>query len=616
MKKSGRKVEKGCDFLMLKNLFPLMVLYRMMVVWALPVAFLGLGLAKVLIATKVLGAYGKTLEEFLNNRLGGSLGDVSAYAMDPSLALRIRSAVEYDIKFFHQMKEVSNIHIFAHSQGTPITFETLFTHMPKEYRKKIKTYVTIGSVLSYYYQIVPVLDEVYFPERFRKSDYELGTFADGFRWFNCWNLADNITGFYGLDEYDLDRVKQSKTASGEVKYPTNIKTRFRGHSDYWTNLEEVQLPFARRVLHDEVDKKWIPKTRGIKFLFGVGLEYQDDLEVGPHTQALSRGLQQEFESHGITLSDNVTFTRVVESTEWRVKDNDTSQTYIVRKQDGVLNIYGSKGFLGVYLTALVLTIPAYLLISSLLYLTRTWRRIGDYLPVAYSALTESLSEIESESLRTLISAVGDLIQGLTPAFVALYEYRTWILLVVLFIYTLVQIWKPIRFLCKMGLFTRGWIVRHRSFLRGFLGGRKKIKEVGLLYRVDEKYVQQMVAYVGANWWAHASPKKIRDDFGFSVEEKRLETMRNDPQAAVEFLEELSEEDAKGMAFFERMSRFYRKRLEYPKGGMNEAEVTSMAQNGGRDSKEVEDQLDSEGKDFLDWVNTVVKPRPYLDWESE
>jgi pimeloyl-ACP methyl ester carboxylesterase len=249
-------------FLIVMDLQPLTVIYRMMMVWILPIAFLLLSIAEILVTTKVLSGFGKTIEEWLNDFFGGKLSDVSAYAMDPSFALRIRSAVEYDLKFFHQMGLVDNIHVFAHSQGTPITFETLFTHMPKEYRKKIKTYVTIGSVLGYYYQVAPVLEEVYSPERFRKADYELDTFAEGFRWFNCWNLLDNITGFYGLDEYDLELMEENKNKRAtEARYPTNIKTRTRGHSDYWTNLDEVQVPFARRVLYDKVDEKWKPTIR-------------------------------------------------------------------------------------------------------------------------------------------------------------------------------------------------------------------------------------------------------------------------------------------------------------------------------------------------------------------
>jgi hypothetical protein len=146
--------------------------------------------------------------------------------------------------------------------------------MPRAYRRKIKTYVTIGSVLGLYNVIAPIPDETPLPDRFRKTDYKVETFAPGFRWFNCWNLADNITSFYGLDAYDL-LLHQGGDNAGAERLPTNIRTRTRGHSEYWTNLEEVLVPFARRVIEDKIDEMWQlePTHRTRRHVVGEALSW-------------------------------------------------------------------------------------------------------------------------------------------------------------------------------------------------------------------------------------------------------------------------------------------------------------------------------------------------------
>ncbi|MEK6573661.1 MAG: hypothetical protein AABZ58_05035, partial [Chloroflexota bacterium] len=173
------------------------LIYRYIVVLTLPITFLGLTIARLLQWTRVLGGVGDEIEKALNRALSGVLGDVVTYAMDPAQAHRVRSVVEADLRFFHDRPDVSFIHVFAHSQGTPITFETLFNHLPDTYRRKIKTYATIGSVLSYYHQVNAVIDAFYIP---RFPVYPYPKFADGFKWMNFWNLAAPITEFYGLDE--------------------------------------------------------------------------------------------------------------------------------------------------------------------------------------------------------------------------------------------------------------------------------------------------------------------------------------------------------------------------------------------------------------------------------
>jgi len=72
-----------------------------------------------------------------------------------------------------------------------------------------------------------------------------------------------------------------------------------------------------------------------EFMFSVGLGYQGHLEAGE----LSKAFRQEFESNGITLSHDLTIETQVEHDKWRIKENDSGRTYIVRRQDEALNVY-------------------------------------------------------------------------------------------------------------------------------------------------------------------------------------------------------------------------------------------------------------------------------------
>ena len=235
--------------------------YRYLVVLTLPIAFIGLTVARLLKWTRVLGGVGEALEGVLNMVLGSVLGDVVTYAMDLAQAHHVRCAVETDLRFFHDLPEVSDLHIFAHSQGTPITYEVLFHHLSDEYRRKIKTYMTIGSVLSYYHQTNPILDPVYI-RRFPVRPYPV--FDKDFKWMNFWNLIDPITEFYGLDEYNI--LVEAPPLDPEIKRhpssPTNIKTRAtpENHSEYWGNIDSVQRPFAKRVLLGDLRPvEWAPE---------------------------------------------------------------------------------------------------------------------------------------------------------------------------------------------------------------------------------------------------------------------------------------------------------------------------------------------------------------------
>jgi hypothetical protein len=237
--------------------FPFAVLnffYRWLVIWLLPIAFPLLLLSRLFTLIGRLGFkdLGSSIEAFISERLSSGLGDVSAYAMSQSQAVRVRSVLESDIRYFSDKCE--DIHVVAHSQGTALSWESLFVHLEDEYREKIKTYVTLGSVLTYYYQTSPVLSEIYPSHRFRLE--KSPKFANGFKWFNCWNLADQVTGFHGLGEYRM-------LCEG-AWVPIEVKTRspiLSGHGDYLNNIEEVFQPLANRVLGITKGKVW-PSDNG------------------------------------------------------------------------------------------------------------------------------------------------------------------------------------------------------------------------------------------------------------------------------------------------------------------------------------------------------------------
>ncbi|HEX8680893.1 MAG TPA: DUF4332 domain-containing protein [Ardenticatenaceae bacterium] len=244
-------------------------LYRFIVVLGVPLVFIVHLITTLLRLIGRLipgvGDFALNIESVVSKLLSGGLGDVAGYSNDPSQAQRIRSVIQRDIEFFHQQPHINHIHVFAHSQGTPITFETLFHYLPDFFRTKIKSYVTIGSVLSYYHQSQPVLDRLFIP-RFPTIPYP--HFAEGFRWMNFWNSNDPITEFFALDEFDLFEAPTTMPAdASDVKpvrssrSPTNIRTGGHvvltsSHSEYWHNLWDVQVPLALRVMGDWDPEEW------------------------------------------------------------------------------------------------------------------------------------------------------------------------------------------------------------------------------------------------------------------------------------------------------------------------------------------------------------------------
>lgn len=256
--------------------------YRYLIFLALPIGFLVTSVAGFLKWTRIFGGLGEALDGAIKFLLVGYMADVVNYAMDPVQAHRVRSIVMEDIKRYHNLEGVQRIHIVAHSQGTPITFETLFHYLEPEYQSKIYTYVTLGSVLGYYYQARGALDPVYYnrfkmpirrdkfpgwatPRDSRSKKYPKSPRYE-FKWLNFWNFTDPITEFYGLDEYNwfngewtIDKDTQLETPARGFSSPTNIRTSSslaKNHGEYWDNLDKFQKPFAKRVLGDFRPEEW------------------------------------------------------------------------------------------------------------------------------------------------------------------------------------------------------------------------------------------------------------------------------------------------------------------------------------------------------------------------
>ena len=238
------------------------LIYRYFIFLTLPIAFVGTLLVSLLKWTRFLGGIGETLDKVLNTLFVGYMDDVVNYAMDSAQSSRVCSAVINDIIYFYNRPEVQRIHVVAHSQGTPITYESLFHYLDEQYQDKIFTYTTIGSVLSYYHQARGILDAVYY-ERFPVPDTKKQDFPEEFKWINFWNFSDPITEFYGLDEYSSfgmappldEKFDRTRTS------PTNIRTRTSlsgNHGEYWFNLEKFSLPLAKRVLGELRPEEWKP----------------------------------------------------------------------------------------------------------------------------------------------------------------------------------------------------------------------------------------------------------------------------------------------------------------------------------------------------------------------
>jgi len=253
--------------------------YRYFIYLVLPVGFVITILAGFLKWTRILGGFGEALDGLIKFMLVGYMDDVVNYATDPAQAHRVRSVVMEDIKRFHDLnegREVQRIHVVAHSQGTPITFETLFHFIDKKYQEKIYTYVTLGSVLSYYHQARGILDLVYY-NRF-KMPIRDDQFPQDFKWMNFWNFTDPITEFYGLDEYnwfngDWKDDKKTIPMRGYTS-PVNIRTRSslsKNHGEYWDNLDKFQRPFAKRVLGELRPEEWDRENIGEKKLHHLGV---------------------------------------------------------------------------------------------------------------------------------------------------------------------------------------------------------------------------------------------------------------------------------------------------------------------------------------------------------
>lgn len=227
------------------------VLYRLLVVMTLPIVLAGSAVVAVLRWTRVLSGAGDALDGILRLTLAGTMGDIVGYSMEPGQALRIRQVLEQELAEQDADPAVRSIHIVAHSQGTPISYEVLFGRSRAIRRDKVRSYLTIGSVLSFYAQSNDVLDLLPHP-RFPVST--IPKLPAGFRWINVWNLSDPIPEFSGLDEYGYqhgDQISQIRTPAKVIPWLS--------HSSYWENLTLVMRPMATRILGAE-PSEWKAET--------------------------------------------------------------------------------------------------------------------------------------------------------------------------------------------------------------------------------------------------------------------------------------------------------------------------------------------------------------------
>jgi len=71
-------------------------------------------------------------------------------------------------------------------------------------------------------------------------------------------------------------------------------------------------------------------------LFSIDLVFQSDLD---HDNGISEDLRRGFENNGILLSQNATISIEEKDSRWLITDKDNEQTFLIRKEEGKLNIY-------------------------------------------------------------------------------------------------------------------------------------------------------------------------------------------------------------------------------------------------------------------------------------
>ncbi len=256
------------------------LVHRIFVLWGVPVAVAFLIIIKVVRILDLFGDVGKRIDASASELVNQTFGDVTGYALSPVQAARVQNVIQEEIHSFSELRAedadsqsepvVDHIHIFAHSQGTPITYETLVHVLDEDERSRVRNYFTAGSPLNLHNLAGDVLDSVFWhrfpPERYPDSN-------QGFKWFNFWSFTDPITQFTGLDAYRKDELWVKKDGKlwirqdgrPKLRYakasPFSIRTRStlsRHHGDYWTNVEEVHLPLIKHILRDK-GGSWIPE---------------------------------------------------------------------------------------------------------------------------------------------------------------------------------------------------------------------------------------------------------------------------------------------------------------------------------------------------------------------
>jgi hypothetical protein len=90
--------------------------------------------------------------------------------------------------------------------------------------------------------------------------------------YNFWNAFDPITEFSALDEFKLYELSRRSGPAGAPVYHlqpspanpidiriTGVSTPWGGHTSYFGNLPDVQIPLAFRILGDRTRPEWQPR---------------------------------------------------------------------------------------------------------------------------------------------------------------------------------------------------------------------------------------------------------------------------------------------------------------------------------------------------------------------
>ena len=151
-------------------------------------------------------------------------------------------------------------------------------------------------------------------------------------------------------------------------------------------LEQMALRFRLPVNEDHVISRLHAMLEGIQFLFGIDPRLQADLDTGH----LPDNLRQALARRGHPISQTVTIWSEREGLEWLITDEESRQTYRIKKDSKQLNIY--KGDLNIEILCTMWRDPA--AIRDALVVDRINEEIAEDVVFHLSYYSEVLTEYE------------------------------------------------------------------------------------------------------------------------------------------------------------------------------------------------------------------------------